>query len=226
MAASFPFLVPAARLRPPQYHYASTGLPAFDALAGGLPRGAITEVFGPPGSGRTSLLWTTLATATARGDFCALVDATDAFDPAAAAQAGVPLDRLLWVRCGGDPERALKAADRIVNDGGFNLLVLDLADLPLRIVRRIPLVCWFRLRRAIEGTPAILLVIASQPVTGASASLVVEMKGARAVWSGAPGARLLEGGVFELSLRPDKPGLRKSVHQEVAFFAARVSWAR
>jgi len=214
-----PLLIPAARLRPPQLDYAPTGLPAFDSLAGGLPRGAITEISGPPGSGRTSLLWTALAAAAARQEVCALVDATDAFDPDAAAQAGLPLDRLLWIRCGGDAERALKAADRIVNDGGFNLIVLDLADLPLRILRRIPLVCWFRLRRAVEGTPAILLVATPHPVTGTSASLLVEMRGAEALWSGAPNARLLRGGVFRL-------WPRKPVHQQTASFSARAQWAR
>lgn len=214
-----PLLIPAARLRPPLLDYAPAGLPAFDSLAGGLPRGAITEIFGPPGSGRTSFLWTALATAAARQEVCALVDATDAFDPDSAAQAGLPLHRLLWIRCGGDAERALKAADRIVNDGGFGLIVLDLADLPLRLLRRIPLVCWFRLRRAVEGTSTILLVATPQPVTGTCASLVVEMQGAQALWSGPPNARLLRGGVFQL--RPRKP-----VHQQTASFSARAQWAR
>jgi len=184
-----------------------------------LPRGALTEIFGPPGSGRTSLLWITLATAAARQEVCALVDATDAFDPNAAAQAGVPLESVLWVRCGGDAERALKAADRVVNAGGFGLIVLDLADLPVRLLRRIPLVCWFRLRRAVEGTPAILLVVTPQPVTGTCASLLVEMKGAQALWSGASHARLLRGGFFDLA--PRKP-----VHRQAARFCAQAQWAR
>jgi len=85
------------RERPP-LQFASTGLPALDALTGGLPRGAITDLFGPPSSGRTSLLLAALATATAREEVCALVDSSDALDPASAASAGADLDRLLWVR--------------------------------------------------------------------------------------------------------------------------------
>jgi hypothetical protein len=78
----------------------SSGIPAIDALTGGLPRGCLTEVCGPASSGRTTLLMATLAAATRRGEFCAVVDASDTLDPKSAAAAGVELERLLWVRCG------------------------------------------------------------------------------------------------------------------------------
>jgi hypothetical protein len=81
----------------------SSGIPAIDALTGGLPRGCLTEICGPASSGRTTMLLAALAAATSRGEFCALVDASDALDPQSAAAAGVELDRLLWVRCGEDP---------------------------------------------------------------------------------------------------------------------------
>ena len=57
-----------------------TGLPEVDAATGGIPRGCLTEITGPPSSGRTSLLVSILASATARGEACALVDAEDAFE--------------------------------------------------------------------------------------------------------------------------------------------------
>jgi len=78
----------------------SSGIAAIDALAGGLPRGCLTEICGPASSGRTTFLLSTLAAATRRGEFCAVVDASDALDPQSVADAGVELDRLLWVRCG------------------------------------------------------------------------------------------------------------------------------
>src|ERR1700681_1421650 len=56
----------------------ATGIHAIDALTGGLPRGCLTEIFGPASSGRTSLLVSILAVATAREEDCALVDADDA----------------------------------------------------------------------------------------------------------------------------------------------------
>ena len=77
----------------------STGIHAIDGLTGGLPRGCLSEVFGPASSGRTSVLLAALAAATQRQEVCALVDVTNAFDPQSAAAAKVALDRLLWVRC-------------------------------------------------------------------------------------------------------------------------------
>ncbi len=78
----------------------SSGIPAIDALTGGLPRGCLTEICGPASSGRTTFLLAALAAATRRGEFCTLIDASDALDPHSAASAGVALDRLLWMRCG------------------------------------------------------------------------------------------------------------------------------
>src|SRR5579864_7469200 len=101
-----------------------TGVPEIDSLTGGLPRGCLTEIFGPASSGRTSLLASILASATARQEVRALIDAEDSFDPASAAAAGVRLENLLWVRCGDNAEHALKAADLLVQGGGFGLVAM------------------------------------------------------------------------------------------------------
>jgi recombination protein RecA len=84
---------------------ASIGIPALDALIGGLPRGCLTEICGPASSGRTTVLLAVLAAATRRGEYCAVIDASDSLDPQSVAAAGVELDRLLWVRCGDDSPR-------------------------------------------------------------------------------------------------------------------------
>src|SRR6202047_2282388 len=78
----------------------SSGLPQLDLLTGAIARGCLTEICGTASSGRTSVLLFALARATQRGEVCALVDASDAFDPASAAAAGMEMSRLLWVRCG------------------------------------------------------------------------------------------------------------------------------
>jgi hypothetical protein len=79
----------------------ATGIEAVDAvLHGGLPIGAISELVGPEGSGRTSLAVSFLAQMTQAGKVCAWIDVSNAFDPLSAAAAGVDLSRLLWVRCG------------------------------------------------------------------------------------------------------------------------------
>ncbi len=94
-------ITPASRLDVrPAPEMVSSGIAALDALAGGLPRGCLTEICGPASSGRTTLLLSALAAATRRGEFCVVVDASDALDPHSVAAAGVDLDRLLWVRCG------------------------------------------------------------------------------------------------------------------------------
>lgn len=162
--------------------------------AAGFPRGCLTEVYGPASSGRTGLMLAAMAEATQREEVCALVDAAGAFDPASAAAAGVTLERLLWVRCGGNAEHALKAADLLVQGGGFGLVVMDLADTPVEIVRRISMTSWFRLRRAVEHTPTVLLVLEQQPHARTCASLTLEMRREQVAWSGAPGcSQLLRG---------------------------------
>jgi recA bacterial DNA recombination protein len=94
-------VVPASRLEArPAPEMVSSGILQLDALTGGLARGCLTEICGTASSGRTSVLLSALAGATQRGEVCALVDASDAFDPASAAAAGMEMSRLLWVRCG------------------------------------------------------------------------------------------------------------------------------
>jgi recombination protein RecA len=162
-----------------------------------LPRGALTEIYGPASSGRTSLLISLLGEATARQEICALVDAEDAFDPASAAQGGVALDRLIWIRSAHNAEHALKATDLLIQGGGFGLVALDLGDTPPATARRISLTSWFRLRRAVEPTPTVLISLSLQPNARTCASLLIECRREAAAWSGAkpfgaPG-RLLRG---------------------------------
>lgn len=166
-----------------------TGIPEVDAGAplgpGGLPRGCLTEIFGPASSGRTSLLLSILAQATARDEVCALVDAEDSFDPDSAARAGVRLERLIWVRSAHHTEHALKAADLLIQGGGFGLVAMDLGDTPLLTARRISLTSWFRLRRAVEHTPTVLVTVAQQSNARTCASLMLECSRER-VWWGSP----------------------------------------
>jgi hypothetical protein len=173
-----------------------TGVPEVDSTTGGLPRGCLTEIFGPASSGRTSLLVSILAEAAARDEACALVDAEDTFDPASAAAAGVRLEKLLWIRCGHNAGNALKAADLIVHGGGFGLVAMDLGDTLPATARRISLASWFRLRRAVEHTPTVLVAVARQANAKTCASLMLECAREREAWSGpeAPAvSRLLRG---------------------------------
>jgi len=168
----------------PATECASTGIPELDSITGGLPRGAITEILGQASSGRTSLLLSALAAATYRDEVSALVDASDMLDAASAAEAGIDLDKLLWVRCGANVDHALKATDLLLQSGGFGLIALDLGDVPTRQAQRIPSSWWHRFRRAIETTPTALVVIEREPNSRACASLALQMnKENAATWS-------------------------------------------
>jgi hypothetical protein len=195
----------------PEPQLVPSGIAEVDAMAGGFPRGGITEIFGPASSGRTSLMLSALAAATSRDEICALVDTNDAFSPAAAAAAGVALDRLLWVRCGGNANNALKSLDLLLQGGGFGMVVFDIGDIPPRYARKIPLASWFRFRRVIENTPTVMLAIEQEANAKSCASLVLEMERERTEWSGAAFGHLLRGARIQLARRKpvQSAGMRK-----------------
>ncbi len=153
----------------------SSGLEEIDVLTGGLPRGGLTEVVGPASSGRTALALAMLAAGTAQEEVCAWVDAQDAFDPRSAQAAGVRLERLLWVRCH-NIEQTLRTADLLIHGGGFGMVILDVSDVALPTMRRVPLSFWFRFRRAVEHTPTVLVLLEPEPCAKTCASLVLEVR--------------------------------------------------
>ncbi len=77
-----------------------TGIPPLDSLIQGFPQGALTEIYGPASSGRTTIALAFMTTMTRRQQVCAVIDVSDALDPESLAAAGADLNRVLWVRCG------------------------------------------------------------------------------------------------------------------------------
>lgn len=170
------------RVDRPDESVVPVGIPAIDCrLRGGFPRGHLSELVGTRSAGRTTAVHALVASATARGELVALVDSLDTFDPASAAEAGVDLGRLLWVRgpsvthdtlCRAEGDRFQWACDRALK--AFNLIlqtgagasrtpfcvVLDLVDIPISVLRRIPFVTWLRLQRVIEGREGTGLILA------------------------------------------------------------------
>ena len=163
------------------------------------PRGRITEITGPASSGRTSLLHSMLADSTRLGEFAVLVDTTDSFDPCSAAAAGADLSKIHWIRCSGNVEHAVRAADLVLHSGGFGVVALDLADARERQLQRIPATTWFRWRRAIEPTQTILAVVVQRPLAKSCSALVIEMNRRHADFHG----NLLRAAEFEIV--PRKP---------------------
>ena len=91
-------------------------------------------------------------------------------------------------------EQVLKVTDLLLQSNGFGMIALDLGDLPASSARRIPLVSWFRFRRAVEHTPTVLLVVEQQPIpphqaksgldggpgiAGSCSSLLIKVSGVR-----------------------------------------------
>lgn len=206
---------PASRLQVrPRPEMVSTGIAELDALTGGIPRGCLTEICGGASSGKTSVLLSVIAAATRRGESCALIDASDSFDPVSGQAAGMDFQKLLWVRCGEKMphaarqkkeevlqtaslpahdvrrttydgvkksserrlEQVLKSTDLILQSGGFGRIVLDLAGIAEKFVRRIPLASWFRFQRAVEHTKSVLLVITEVPCAQTCATLSLQIE--------------------------------------------------
>jgi RecA/RadA recombinase len=179
-------------------------IPELEKVLEGLPKGAITEIFGPPSSGKSTLLHGALAAAVRAGEFCTLIDANDAFDPVSAEASGVDLTRLLWVRCGGSLENAIRAADMLVHGGGWGLIALDLGDLTPAALSRLPISYWYRFRLAVQNTPTVMLVLEREPFVRSCAALAIEMTQARPKWTGThPRFQLLDSGNLEVA--PKKP---------------------
>ena len=162
----------------------STGIPQIDSFTlGGLPRGAITEIFGPASSGRTSFMFSVLAHATRHEEVCALVDTNNSFDPKSATRAEINCERLLWIRCANNLEHAFKATDILLQGGGFGLVLLDLGDVPANAAKRIISSWWYRFRRTLEPTPTALVVIAEESCVRSCAVLALELRGETCLWS-------------------------------------------
>jgi recombination protein RecA len=104
----------------------STGSISFDAAlgVGGVPRGRVTEVFGPESSGKTTITLQIIAEAQRAGGLAAFVDAEHALDPGYAKKLGVDVDNLL-VSQPDSGEQALEITEALVRSGAIDVLVVD-----------------------------------------------------------------------------------------------------
>jgi recombination protein RecA len=91
---------------------------------GGIPRGRIIEVFGPEGSGKTTVCLHMIAEAQAKGGIAAFIDAEHALDPTYARELGVNIDELL-VSQPDSGEQALEIADMLVRSAALDIVVID-----------------------------------------------------------------------------------------------------
>ena len=103
-----------------------TGSLALDMAlgVGGVPRGRITEIYGPESSGKTTICQHIIAQAQRRGGICAYIDAEHALDPIYAARCGVDLNNL-YVAQPDTGEQALEIAEALIRSSALDVVVVD-----------------------------------------------------------------------------------------------------
>lgn len=171
-------------------------------------RGSLAEISGKAASGKTAIALALLAKLTGDGEICGVVDSSSGFDPRSATAAGVVLENLLWVKCGGDVEKAFMAADHLVQAKGFGAIWLNLSGLPLRKLQMVPKTYWYRYRTRIKETPTLLFVTSEEPVTGsASQHAFTFSRPGHARWSGSGRFKLLRSLDIEMTSRKQFYGL-------------------
>src|SRR5512135_565804 len=103
-----------------------TGSLALDLAlgVGGIPKGRITEIYGPESSGKTTLCQHIVAEAQRRGGTCAYIDMEHALDPGYAAQCGVDIENL-YISQPDTGEQALEITDALIHSGAIEVIVID-----------------------------------------------------------------------------------------------------
>ena len=104
----------------------STGSLSLDMAlgVGGIPRGRVTEIFGPEASGKTTLTLHIIANAQRQGGVAAFIDAEHALDPDYAKRLGVDVENL-WIHQPDTGEQALDIAEKLVSSNGVDIIVID-----------------------------------------------------------------------------------------------------
>jgi hypothetical protein len=172
-------------------------------IDGGIPRGRISEITGRAGSGKTSLAASFASSATRRGEVAAWLDASGTFDPESMAAAGVELRRMLWAsmrttmttfsrmpRVAASPlarrqSAIIKAAELVLEAGGFGLVVIDFGE----AFRELTHASALRIARAAERSGAAVIALAPWRMCGTFAALSLATNRAETSFSrGASGA--------------------------------------
>src|SRR6201982_176028 len=143
-----------------------------EPIRGGLPRGAITELISPGTSaGSASLIHALVHCAYRDNYFLALIDGRDSFDPCGLDNTW--LQHLLWVRCSKASE-GVKAADLLLRDANFPLVIVDLVLNAPDELRKIPQTNWYRLPRLVAVvSKACLILTRYEMVSSAQLKLVL-----------------------------------------------------
>jgi len=165
----------------------SSGLAPLDAIIdGGIVHGRLSEIVGPIGSGRTTVAACFASAATRAGEIIAWIEHTRSFDPATIVAGSASLERILWasaddrrrlvpglqgkLRCG-HSAAIFKAAETVLQAGGFGLVVIDVG---VGVVSLPPSLAW-RLARGAERSGTAVIVLAPYRICGTFAALSLKL---------------------------------------------------
>jgi hypothetical protein len=177
-----------------------TGVAPFDRLTGGLIKGGICELTGPAGGGKRGLVFSIVANLTRANNICAVVDVADSFDPPSAAAAGVKLEKVLWVKCGGDPQKGVLATDYLIQSGLFGGIWLDLSLADGDFLDRMPSSYWFRFKVGLKDTASALLVTLEETRLRSASHQSVRVSKEASEWAGESGFRVMRGAEVRLEM--------------------------
>jgi hypothetical protein len=202
------------------------GIAQIDALIGGIARGRISEITGPISSGKTTIAASFASATSRRGEVVGWVDVPGAFDPRSLEAAGADLARILWLSFSKQPasmrsafvvqqreripkererRNELKAAELLLEAGGFGLVVIDFGAMRFPLSQSASL----RLARAAERSGAAVLALAANRVCGTFAALTLSMSKLRASFSrlGKDAPALFDGIRIEAAVERNKLGV-------------------
>ncbi len=164
-----------------------------------LARGSLTEITGRASSGKTSHAVAVLSRLTQTGEVCAVIDTCDSFDPVSARLGGMALENLLWIKCAGNVENAMKVSDLLLQAKGFGAVWINFGQIKAGQLSYVPNSFWFRFRSLTKGSPTLLIVTAKESLLGSSAQQAYLLTQNRSVWSGAGKFKLIR--EFRLNLK-------------------------
>lgn len=176
-----------------------TRVSSVDAAGLCLERGSLTEIVGAPSSGKTGHTIAVLSKLTQVGEVCAVIDTSNSFDPVSAHTSKVNLENLLWIKCGGDVEHAMKTADLLLQAKGFGAVWINFGQVKQGQLSYVPNSFWYRFRTLVKGSPTLLLVTTKESLLGSSARQSYSLAQNRSIWSGDGKFKLLR--EFRLKLK-------------------------
>lgn len=95
-------------------------------------------------------------------------------------------------------DRALKALNLVLQAGGFGVVAIDLADVPVVALRRIPFTTWLRVQRTIEGSDTACVLIVPEPLARSAGGLTLTLTARRTWGGGAERSRRLAGAAMQV----------------------------